>query len=327
MEDVLKKIASKRLSQTPNTQAVNALTSFISNNPHVSYEELVRKAVELGQNPEKLIEQALGSVIVDKNGLNLKNNTTDLLNEVYESNPVPGYRYVVDPNNDNSATGKEIANALYGNEGIASGWRYKGEARGKPDFVAVEDAKDEIGKMRALVTGGHELKHGEDRMIRPHFKSKLESGEMGHHFGPGTFESQDLIRQVRDLPEDDRVVNEIIKRSKGLDRVPFKALKSIAPVLAKAGLATAGGTMSLAAEAADSEDMGGAAEQSAFLRERDEMVRRKDAMSSASPEQQQGLNKMYEEMDNGQASNTLRDFDPQSNQSLRVQALNALAKK
>ncbi len=225
--DSIKKLAEKKLSKDPNSKAIDALISYISNNPEVQYEDLVRKSLELGQEPRTLIDRALGSVIVDKGGLNLKKPTVDLLNEVYESNPVPGYRYVVDPNNVKSATGKEIAKDLMGSEGIASGWRYKGESRGKPDFIAIEDAKDELSKMKALVAGGHELKHTEDRMIRPNFKSIGEAGEIGHHQGPGTFEAQNLIKQVRDLPEDEKVVKEILKRSKGLDKPSFKVLRGI----------------------------------------------------------------------------------------------------
>jgi hypothetical protein len=224
--DSIKKLAEKRLSKDPDSRAIDALTSYISNNPGVQYEDLVRKSLELGQDPSTLIDRALGSVIVDKGGLNLSKPTVDLLNETYESNPVPGYRYVVDPKNVKSATGKEVAGYLSGNEGVASGWRYKGESRGKPDFVAIEDAKDEAGKLRALVAGGHELKHSEDRMIRPHFKSIKEAGERGHHYGSGTYEAEDLIKKVRDLPDDEKVIKEIVKRSKGLDTPSFRVLRS-----------------------------------------------------------------------------------------------------
>lgn len=225
--DSVKKLAEKRLSKEANSSAINKLSSFISNNPTVGYDDLVRKSLEMGYDPTSLIEQTLGSVMVEKGGLDLSKPTVDLLNETYESNPVPGYRYVVDPTNVKSATGKEIAKYLSGNEGIASGWRYQGESRGKPDFVAIEDGKDEASKIRALVAGGHELKHSEDRMIRPHFKSINETGEIGHHYGPGTFESEDLIRQVRDLPQDEKTVKEVLKRSKGLDKPSFRVLRGI----------------------------------------------------------------------------------------------------
>lgn len=241
----IKKLAEKRLSKDPDSRAIDALTSYISNNPSVQYEDLVRKSLELGQDPTSLIDRALGSVIVDKNSLNLSKPTVDLLNEVYESNPVPGYRYVVDPSNVKSATGKEIARYLSGNEGIASGWRYKGESRGKPDFVAIEDAKDEAGKIRALVAGGHELKHTEDRMIRPHFKSSGTTGELRHHYGSGTFEAEDLIKKVRDLPDDEKIIKEIVKRSKGLDKPSFRVLKSVPLV----GPAIGAGIAALSGEA------------------------------------------------------------------------------
>lgn len=243
--DSIKKLAEKRLSKDPNLRAIDALTSYISNNPGVQYEDLVRKSLELGQDPTNLIDRALGSVIVDKNSLDLSKPTVDLLNETYGSNPVPGYRYVVDPSNVKSATGKEISKYLSGSHGIASGWRYKGESRGKPDFIAIEDAKDEAGKLKALVAGGHELKHSEDRMIRPHFKSSNETGELGHHYGSGTFESQDLIKKVRDLPEDEKTVKEILKRAKGLDKPSFRVLRGI-PII---GTALGAGLAALSGEA------------------------------------------------------------------------------
>lgn len=83
--------------------------------------------------------------------------------------------------------------------------------------------------------------------------------------------------------------------------------RGIAPVVAKAGLATAGGLASLASEASDSEDVGSSTEQNAFLRERDEMVNRGNNMKNGTPIQQEALKKMYEELDSGQAFNVRRD--------------------
>lgn len=83
--------------------------------------------------------------------------------------------------------------------------------------------------------------------------------------------------------------------------------KGVAPVLAKAGLAAAGGAVSIAAEAADSEDMGGATQQSALLAEIDEKKRRDKAMTNSAPEMQQGLSTMYNELDSGKAFDARRD--------------------
>jgi hypothetical protein len=206
-----------------------------------------------------------------------------------------------------SATGKEIAGYLDGNEGIASGWRYKGESRGKPDFIAIEDAKDEAGKMKALVAGGHELKHTEDRMIRPHFKSAKEAGELKHHYGPGTFESEDLIRQIRDLPEDEKIAKEILKRSKGLDKPFFRTLKALPIVGTGAAAAAALSSPDASAAIGDFvipgglESLGGN-EDAAFKRESDEYNRRKKTLAQY-PEASQ----MYEELDQGKAFDARRD--------------------
>lgn len=83
--------------------------------------------------------------------------------------------------------------------------------------------------------------------------------------------------------------------------------RGIAPVLAKGAVATAGGLASLASEASDSEDAGSSSEQAAFLRERDEMVRRGDNYKDASPIEKSAFDKMYEELDAGKAFNARRD--------------------
>jgi hypothetical protein len=282
--DSIKKLAEKRLSIKPTKRARDALTAYIANNPGVQYEDLVRKSLELGYEPSKLIDETLGSVIVDKEGLNLQKPLVDLLNETYESNRVPGYRYVVDPNDVKSATGKEIAKALEGSHGISSGWRWEGASRGHPDFVAVEDAKDEIGKMVGLVSGGHEIKHTENRMIRPNFKSTGMAGEIGHHYGSGTFEAEDLVKRVRDLPDDEKVTKEILKRAKGFDTPSFIKLRSLAPMLAKGAAVGAGGLASLAAEAADSSEEGSSSEQAALMRDIDQRNREKKILDMV-PEQ------------------------------------------
>lgn len=83
--------------------------------------------------------------------------------------------------------------------------------------------------------------------------------------------------------------------------------KGIAPVVAKAGLATAGGLASLASEAADSEDEGSSTEQAALLREVDERKRRDTAMNVSSPEEKQVLSSIYDELDNGKTFDVRRD--------------------
>lgn len=90
--------------------------------------------------------------------------------------------------------------------------------------------------------------------------------------------------------------------------------KSVAPVLAKAGLATAGGLASLASEAADAPEAGNVVEQDALEREIAERKRRDAAMKALSG-QTEGLQQFYDEMDSGKA------FDP------RIDALKKVSGK
>lgn len=85
-----------------------------------------------------------------------------------------------------------------------------------------------------------------------------------------------------------------------------RTFRGVAPVLAKGALATAGGLASLASEASDSEDAGGSLEQAAFLRERDEMVRRGDNLKQANPLQKQALQGMYDNIDSNPRMDALK---------------------
>lgn len=232
--DSIKKIAQKRLSKDYNKSAVDALSAFIANNPTVQYEDLVRKSLELGHDPASLIDQTLGSVLVDKNNLNLEKSSEDLLNELYSEDPTPGDRYIIDPNKVKSKKAKQVAADLGTADGVAVANRTK--SRGVPDFVALRDAKTELEKLNMLTGGGHEFKHIEDWMIRPGFNAVGSFGEKGHHYGPGTYESQELTRVVRDLPPDEKVAKEIAKRTKDMPKSNFKILRAL-PII---GTAAAG---------------------------------------------------------------------------------------
>lgn len=282
--DSIKKLAQKRLTKKYNKSAVDALSAFIANNPTVQYEDLVRKSLELGHDPSVLIDQALGSVLADRNNLNLGKSSEDLLNELYSDNPMPGDRYVIDPNNIKSKRAKQVAADLGTAEGVAVANRLK--SRGTPDFVALRDAKTELEKLTLLPSAGHEFRHTQDWMIRPGFNSIGEFGDQGHHYGPGTYESQELTRVVRDLPADEKVAKEVAKRVKGMPKSNFIRLPGLAPFLGKTAVSAAGGLASLAAEASDAEEEGSSAEQAALLRDIDQRNREK-TMLQAVPEQNQ----------------------------------------
>lgn len=228
MDDTLEKLASKRLSREIPKNAVDAMTSFIANNPGAQHEDLVRRAMEMGYNPASLIEQSLGSVMVDKNGLNLNLPLEDLLNESYGEKQLPGARYVINPNDISSSRGKEVLADLAKSRGVSVS---KGAI---PDYVAVKDATTELEKLRALPIGGHELQHTEDLIRRPKFVPEGALGEVGHHLGPGTFESKELIKQVRDLPDDPRIAKEILKRTGGKAASVFSKLRGAVPFIGPA---------------------------------------------------------------------------------------------
>lgn len=235
MDEYLKKLASKRLEQDSSKQAIDALVSYIAANPGLQHEDLVRKAMELGHDPKALIESALGSVKIDKTGASLSQPLEDVLNQVYEENPVPGKRYVIDPTNVKSPQGKKVNQYLGGDYGVAAADRAKG-GLAVPDFYAVEDSKDEARKLRTISAGGHELRHGEDWLSKPGFKiTNPMSMEPGHHAG-NIYESAELIREARELPIDQKLRQEVLKNSVGLKTTPFKRLASAVPVLG-AGLA------------------------------------------------------------------------------------------
>jgi hypothetical protein len=243
-EDALKRLVdhrmSRRLIEEPSETAIQKMSAFIANNPMVQHEDLVRYALEIGHEPNELITRSLGSVLTEKNSLNLNKPLPDLLNELYSDNPVPGHRYVVDPNDVVSPRGKSVVKDLDGGEGVSVGYRKSnGEAaRGNNKFIALKDAKSEADKMRQTAIGIHELDHGQDRIIRPNFKSRGNVGDLGHHFGPGTSESRNLIREVRDLPVDTNILKEIKKRA---DAPPsmFKKLRSVPVVGPAIGLGMA----------------------------------------------------------------------------------------
>ncbi len=109
------------------------------------------------------------------------------------------------------------------------------------------------------------------------------------------------------------------------------------PLMAKGLVTAAGGMASIAAEASDAEDAGGSSEQSAFLRERDEMVRRGNNMKQAPPLQKEALQGMYENIDSdtsfdaksllGPSVEDAAIENPQRNPELRKKVLSALTKK
>jgi hypothetical protein len=212
-----------------DTAGINKLINYVTNNPTVTSEEMLRKAIELGYEPGDLIDKALGSVKYEKSGANLSKNLEDILNDVYQNDPTPGDRYVVDPMETRYPKSKEFAKNLRGLLGYQTNVD-TGKSRKKPKEVVVRNMWDDLGKLQGISSAGHELKHSVDDLIRPGFYPKTDdSFKPGHHYGD-IYETSELVREVKDLPENDKVTKEIKKQSKKLNLKapsPFRRLLSI----------------------------------------------------------------------------------------------------
>jgi hypothetical protein len=230
---------TKRFSNiTP--KAVDQFSSYIANTPLVQYEDLVNKALEMGYDPNELIDASLGSVKYEKSGASLKSSLEDVLNSVYEKDPTPGKRYVINPADAVSDKAKQIAKNIEGSVGFASALPSK--RRALAEYAAVTSRGTDLEKLKAISDAGHELQHLKDFLVRPDFRPKTEqSFKAGHHF-KDIYEPTELIREVKGLPEDEKLTKEILKQSKksGLKPSLFTKLRSLVgfiPGLAAAGLA------------------------------------------------------------------------------------------
>lgn len=235
---------------------VEKLISYIAANPIESElpGKLMQKAKELGYNPRELIDTALGHVKLEKSNAKLSDNPIDILNSIYENDPTPGRRYVIDPLEAISERGKHVAKSLQGNVGFAESLNI-GRSRSLPDFAAVKMPYNDIEKLKSIADAGHELQHNTDWLIRPDLKIYNPNAyEEKHHWGP-IYETSELNREVRNLPKDEKVVKEIIKQNKkvGLKPSSFGRLLSL---LGKVGPIGAGVS---AISALKSGDVGAAA--------------------------------------------------------------------
>jgi hypothetical protein len=206
--------------------------------------DLFRKAIEMGYDPKDLIDATLGHIKYEKSSASLKNNLEDILNAVYEKDPTPGKRYVVEPIEAISERAKEVAKNLEGNLGVATSLNI-GRSRSLPDYAAVRQQYDDLKKLQAITHAGHELKHQSDYLIRPNMSMKTEYPfRKGHHFGD-IYETSELIREAKDLPKNQKELDEIVKQSKKAGLKPstfgrlFSLLGKVGPVGAAIGAASA----------------------------------------------------------------------------------------
>lgn len=222
----------KRLS-TPKSKDIEEFLSFIANNPTADSEQLMRKSLEMGFSPREMIDLSLGAVKYEKSKANLDKPIVDILNDIYEDDPTPGRRYVIEPSEAISKKAKEISENLGGNIGIAASLDI-GRPRQLPDYSVVKEAYGENEKLKRIADAGHELQHQKDALIRPGFIMKDDRPyKKGHHYGD-IYETSELLREAKDLPKDEKVVKEILKRSKssGLKPSAFTKLRSLLGPLA-----------------------------------------------------------------------------------------------
>ena len=209
---------------------VEKLISYIAANPIESTlpGKLMQKAQELGYNPRELVDTALGHVKLEKSSAKLSDNPVDILNAIYENDPTPGRRYVIDPSEAVSERGKQVAKSLEGNVGISQSLNI-GKSRSLPDFAAVKMPYNDIEKLKSIADAGHEIKHNTNFLTIPDLKIYNPNPyEEGHHWGP-IYETSELNREVRNLPQNEKEVKEILKQSKkaGLKPSLFGRLLSL----------------------------------------------------------------------------------------------------
>lgn len=231
---------SRRLNKA-DTAGVNKILAEIANNPTISTEALIRKARELGYDPLDLIDAALGSVKYEKSKASLDKPLEDILNDIFETDPTPGKRYVMEPSEAISPRGRDVARNLEGNLGVATSLN-AGRSRALPDYVAVRPAYTDLEKLKSIAHAGHELEHQKDYLVRPDYQMKTDKiYKPGHHY-KDIYEPAELIREARGLPEDEKVIQEVLKQSKKsyIKPSPFIKLRNVlGPLAAGAGLYSA----------------------------------------------------------------------------------------
>jgi len=213
------------------------LQSMIANDPSMDSAKLLSEAIKLGyQDPATLVDAALGSIKLDKSGMPISGDITDILNDIYSQDETPGKRYVVNPYKE-SASGTKAKSVIgtlqdeFGDvdQGVALRQSDRVRGRGIPKYLAVPDPSfykdyynlsDELAKLLSISAAGHEIKHSGDWILYPNFDPKVkEPYKKGHH-AKGIYETDELIREARDLPEDTKTTNEIKKQSKKLGLKP-----------------------------------------------------------------------------------------------------------
>lgn len=261
-------------------QDVSKLQAFIANNPGVQSMDLVRWAKENNLDFRDVMEQTVGATKLEKSGLSMDTPIEDMLNDIYGEDPTPTERYIIGKDSKNTK-----ANALrkvLGDNLEVSEYTQNG-ARQKPTKLIVQDYGTPESKLLSIADAGHGLKHAEDSLIRPDLSYNPKPFKPGHHAGD-IYEAAEAIKDVRGLPQDEKVIKEILKQSAkhGLKPSPFKKILSAVPVIGTAagvGLGLSSGDATAAIPFLDqAENIGmSAADES-------DMLEQIDARKSYSPD-------------------------------------------
>jgi len=216
---------------------IQKIQSMIANDPSMDSAKLLSEVIKMGyENPGPIIDAALGSIKIDKSGAPITADITDILNQVYADDPTPGKRYVVNPYKE-SAIGTKAKSVIknlqdeFGDvdQGVALRNTDRVKGRAIPKYLAIPDPSfyrdyynlsDELSKLLSVSAGGHEIKHGSDWLIYPNFDPKVSSPHKEGHHAKGIYETDELIRESRDLPVDKKTTEEIAKQSKKLGIKP-----------------------------------------------------------------------------------------------------------
>lgn len=217
------------------------LIAKVANSPGITHEDIMRYAAELkAKNPNQLIDEALAEVLLEKSGANMSDPFVDMINKANKDNPIGIDKYIIDPDNAKSPRAKELLSKLNPDEYAAS---FFDKNDMTPLHISLKKPKSEYGKAMGLVTDSHENDHILNALTDPSFMSKGDAGQIGHHIGKGTSETQSLISNARDLPMDEKILQVATKRANklGIGKKLAQEIPGIAGLAAGLGMASYSG--------------------------------------------------------------------------------------
>jgi hypothetical protein len=162
---------------------------------------------------------------------------------MFEKNPSPGERLIVNPSEARSPEAKRARSTLFNDE---SNSYNKGIALSKgklPTHTIIKEPlrSSDIDKLISAADIGHELKHHTETLTLPDREmTSVAPYTEGHHIG-GIYESDKLIKDVRGISDDSKEFKAAAKASKKLGGVtkPFRKLMSIVGGLGPIGAGAA----------------------------------------------------------------------------------------